>query len=380
VILYILIEGDLMLLEQYNAMQKNNYVGPLDKYFKTKTLQRLEGKGLFCGMDYVGYKPIRPREYYSRLSHSKNVGYTAWTLSENLTIALAGAFHDVGSLSFAHVNSFKKGQGLTQDKDEWSIKEILLQDEELLTYLHEDGININEVVDYSKYPLIDKEIPSLCLDRVDGILATCLFWAKSHTFEQIKELYYMIWYLENLNGMIVDYFPDERFENFNGEIILDENYVNANYEDFFAAINVYSKMLLSKEDRYLMKLYGLALRFYEDMGIINEHDLFYFSEKENIAKMLDSKYKNIWIDCANVDKIDFAKPNQEGLILYSKPKIRQASPLCMATPCEVCEIHEFTGNSYHELNDLREAIELVPKPLVGNLDKRTARILSKYNR
>mgnify|MGYP007002368809 CR=1 FL=1 len=60
-ILYITIEGDIVFLNKYNAMNKKNYQGPLDKYFKTKTMQRLKGKGLFCGMDHVGVDMLRPR-------------------------------------------------------------------------------------------------------------------------------------------------------------------------------------------------------------------------------------------------------------------------------------------------------------------------------
>ena len=43
-----------MLVEKYNNLNKENSNDTLDKYFETKTLQRLKGKGLFCGMDYVG--------------------------------------------------------------------------------------------------------------------------------------------------------------------------------------------------------------------------------------------------------------------------------------------------------------------------------------
>lgn len=60
-----------MLVEKYNNFNV------LDKYFETKTLQRLKGKGLFCGMDYVEIDSLIPTEYYSRYNHSKNVAYTA---------------------------------------------------------------------------------------------------------------------------------------------------------------------------------------------------------------------------------------------------------------------------------------------------------------
>ncbi|MBQ2872753.1 MAG: HD domain-containing protein [Bacilli bacterium] len=366
-----------MLVEKYNNLNKQNSNSILDKYFETKTLQRLKGKGLFCGMDYVGIDSLKPREYYSRYDHSKNVAYTAWKLSEDLKVALAGAFHDVGSLSFAHVNSFKKGDSLKQESDELSVKEVLLRDKELLEYLYQDGISLDDVIDGARYPLIDKKIPALCLDRVDGILATCLFWAKTHSFEQIEGFYNMLTYFETLNGMTFD-MTNERLLNFNGEIVISE-YDDVWYEDFFDAIGVYSKLLLTKEDRYLMEILGLTLKYYEDIGIISERDLFEMSEQEIISKILDSKYGDILKDVLSLDKVEYAKDNDSGLILISKPKIRQANPLCWGH-MRVCDIYEITGEFFRELVDLSEDIKLTDRPIVGNLSKETMKVLSRYRR
>ena len=365
-----------MLVEKYNNLNKKNSNDVLDKYFETKTLQRLKGKGLFCGMDYVGIDSLRPNEYYSRYDHSKNVAYTAWKLSEDLTTALTGAFHDVGSLSFAHVNSFKKGDSLIQESDELNIQDVLSQDKELLDYLH-DGIKIEDVVSAKKYPLIDKKIPALCLDRVDGILATCLFWAKTHSFEEIESLYNMLTYFENLNGMVFD-ISNERLRNFNGEIVLNE-YYEAQYEDFFRAIKTYSKLLLTKEDRYLMEILGLTLKYYEDIGLITEKDLFELSEQEIISKILDSKYSDILKDVLSLKQVLYATKEDSGLVIVSKPKIRQANPLCFGQ-MEVCEIDGISGEFYRELNNLYEDIKLTDKPITGNLSKETVKVLSKYKK
>ena len=366
-----------MLVEKYNNLNKQNSNPALDKYFETKTLQRLKGKGLFCGMDYVGIDSLRPREYYSRYDHSKNIAYTAWKLSEDLKVALTGAFHDVGSLSFAHVNSFKKGDSLKQESDELNIFDVLLRDEELLYYLRSDGINLDDVVDGTRYPLIDKKIPALCLDRVDGILATCLFWAKTHPYEQVEKLYNMLTYFETLNGMTFD-MSNERLLNFNGEIVISE-YDDVWYEDFFEAISVYSKLLLNKEDRYLMEILGLTLKYYEDIEIISEKDLFEMSEKEVISKILDSKHSDILRDVLSLDKVEYAKDSDDGLVLISKPKIRQANPLCWGQ-MQVCDIYDITGMFYNELVDLSEAIKLTDIPIVGNLSKETVKVLSRYKK
>lgn len=371
------------MLERYNKLHRTNYPGKLDnsrleRYFQTKTLQKLKGRGMFCGMDYVGIKKLIPNAKYTRYDHSKNVAYSGWTLSEDLKVALTGGFHDVGTQDFSHVNSFKKGESLTQENDELDIKTILNNDEEILEYLFEDKLTVDDVCDYSKYPLLDKEIPSLCLDRVDGILSTCLFFAKTHSIEEIENLYYMLTYFENLNGMVIDLSVD-RLKNFNGEIVLSEC-GEASYEDFFRAISCYSKLLLSKESRYVMELFGIVLRFYEDVGVIEDNDLFNLSEEEVIAKILDSKYRDIWLDFTSMDKVRIALPNQrKGLILYSKPKIRQANPLCFGQ-MTVCEIDGISGDFYRELVNLYKDIERTDKPLVGNLCESTVKVLSKYKK
>lgn len=366
----------MMLVEQYNAMHKENTHIDIERYFNTKTLRRLRGKGLFCGMDYVGIEALRPIAFYSRLDHSMNVAYTASKLSDELEEVLAGAFHDVGTLSFSHVNSFKKRNGLKQDNDERNIKSILLEDEEVLTYLSEDGINIDDVVDYSRYPLIDKEIPCMCLDRVEGVLATCLFWAHTHTLDDIRGLYNMLCYIDKLDGLV---FPidNPRFKDFRGEMFLNEHFGDLDYEDFFEAINVYSKKLLTKEDRYMMEILGCVLRYYEDVGVFDEDDLFYLSEEEIINRILESPYKDIWRDVMSIDKVFYDDAYMHDLSFIVKPKIRQVNPLCMGQMC-LGEINDISGNFYRELNDLKESIALLERPIAANLCDSTIKILRKY--
>ncbi len=374
-----------MLVEQYGAMTKESADPRLERYIQTKTMQRQKGKGLFCGMDYVNIERLKPIEYYSRLDHSKNVAYTTSTLYMNerdagFKIALAGLFHDGGTKSFAHANSYKSGDILKQEHDELDLRSVLSKDEELLTYLREDGISLDEVVDYSKYPILDKPIPALCMDRLDGgILATCLFWAHTHTFEEIKKLWLMAGYLENTNGMCVDT-SSERCRNFSGEMTLMEGENTAWFEDFFAAIHVYSSLLLTKESRYMMEVLGLTLNYYEDMGVIDEKTLFYLSEKENIERILDSKYGDVWRDITSFDKVSYATDTDTGLTFVSRPKIRQCNPLVISAHLNLSEIDGIAGDFYRELNPIGDMVADTIKPITGNLSASTVKVLSKYIR
>lgn len=373
-----------MLVQEYSKITKEDADSRIEKYIQTKTMQRLKGKGLFCGMDYVNIEKLKPIEYYSRLEHSKNVAYTVSSIYREsrekfLKVVLAGLFHDIGTKCFAHANSYKTGDILLQENDELDVKSILLKDEELLTYLQEDGIDLDDVVDYSKYPILDKPIPALCMDRLDGILGTCLFWAHTHSLEEIKELWALTGYLENTNGMCVD-LTSERCRNFNGEMVLCEGSNTAWFEDFFKAINIYSSLLLSKESRYIMEVLGLTLNYYEDKGIIDGHSLFHLSEQEIIDNILNSKYKDIWIDITTFDKVKYAKNIDDGLVFISQPKIRQCNPLIISSHLNLCEIDGISGEFYKQMNPLGELINLTNKPISGNLSSYTIKTLSKYKK
>ena len=374
-----------MLVEQYEAITKENADPRLERYIQTETMQRLQGKGVFCGMDYVNIQKLKPIEFYSRLEHSKNVAYSASSIYKDerdkfFKIALAGLFHDVGTKCFAHANSFKTGDVLKQENDELDVKSILLKDDELMTYLHEDGINLDDVIDYSIYPILDKPIPALCMDRLDGgVLGTCLFWAHTHSLEEIKELWSMAGYLENTNGMCVD-LSSERCRNFTGEMVLSEGERTACFEDFFKTINIYSSLLLSKESRYMMEVLGLTLNYYEDNGVIDEQSMFYLSEQEVIDKILTSNYKDVWKDITSFDTVSYAKSMDEGLVFVSQPKIRQCNPLVIDSHLNLCEIDGISGDFYRELNPIGEDIDFTSKPITGNLSKYTVKTLSKYKK
>ncbi len=84
-----------MLVEEYSKITKEDADPRIEKYIQTKTMQRLQGKGVFCGMDYVNIAKLKPIEFYSRLEHSKNVAYTVSSIyrdsrDEIFKVVLAG--------------------------------------------------------------------------------------------------------------------------------------------------------------------------------------------------------------------------------------------------------------------------------------------------
>ena len=107
--------------------------------------------------------------------------------------------------------------------------------------------------------------------------------------------------------------------------------------------------------------------------------IFELTEQEIILKILDSRYGDVLLDVLSLDKVEYAKDGDSGLIIISKPKIRQANPLCLGQSY-ICEIDGISGGFYRELVDLSEDIILTDRPIVGNLSKKTVKILSRYKR
>ena len=73
----------------------------------------------------------------------------------------------------------------------------------------------------------------------------------------------MLEYIDSLGGVSFDS-NNERFKDFNGEICISEHY-NAEFEDFFKAINAYSSILLSKEDRFMMEIRMFQDKWYNKL-------------------------------------------------------------------------------------------------------------------
>lgn len=363
------------LVEKYIELYKKGYSEVFDKYLHTKTMQRLKGIGMYCGMDYVGINMLRPKNDYTRYDHSVVTCYGTYALTEDLIQALAALFHDSGTAPFSHVNSYKNGEGETQENDEEDVLTILKKDKELLEHLKNDKINLLDVCDASKYPIVDKERPALCMDRLDGILSTCLLCTGKLDFEYISELINMVVVFEQKDYSWC-YPMNERLESYNIEIGLNEMGSKLCYEDFFEAISIFGRMLQSKESRYAMTLLGDILKIMELEGIISGNEN---SETEIIKKMVNSKYKNLWLDFTKLSKVEEVDESTNGYVLTPKSKIRYTFPLVWdgTSPTDFFGI---SGELYDDYIKLQDQLDKIDIPLKGNLSEESEKILLKYKK
>lgn len=73
-------------------------------------------------------------------------------------------------------------------------------DKDILKFLEEDGITLEDLEDFSKYHILENRSPKLCTDRLDGVLHTAYIWLHTHSLDDIKEVFSDLTLLKSEDG------------------------------------------------------------------------------------------------------------------------------------------------------------------------------------
>ena len=128
-------------------------------------------------MDYASKNIYDFTFYVSRYDHSLSTALITWKHTKNKKATLAALFHDVTTPCFSHVIDYMNKDYENQESTEIVMPSIV-NDELLNKYLKEDNLNIEDIINFKKYSIVDIDRPKLCSDRIDGILLTSLVWTK----------------------------------------------------------------------------------------------------------------------------------------------------------------------------------------------------------
>ncbi|MBO4858427.1 MAG: hypothetical protein J5527_07925 [Treponema sp.] len=256
-------------IEEYYKILSPDFPDFLQKYIELPLLQRLKGIGLLCGTDWT--KLYRNRFYYSRLDHSIGVALIIWHFTHDKAQAIAGLLHDVSTPVFSHVSDFRKGDALTQTATEAPNETMIRRDKALLSLLQQDGLKVDDVVDYHKYSVADNEIPQLSADRLEYMYPSGMALDGSWTMEEIARTYNDIAVLKNED--------DEDELGFNTLAIAEE------YCRHFCMIG---HILQLNENKLSLHMLGQIMNRAVALRILAEKDFMTLSEKAIIEK-LESK-------------------------------------------------------------------------------------------
>ena len=297
-----------MYLQYY--LEKLDYLNIpsfLNKYLKTPSLLRLKKVGYFCGMDYASKEIYNFREYISRYDHSLTVSLIAYKLTKNKIVSLAGLFHDIATPCFSHVIDYMNEDYEKQESTEEYTEYILRKDEYLQKCLEEDGININDIIDFKKYTIVDNERPKVCADRIDGIILNGIGWTKNITKQDISKIVQDMHIYKN--------------ENNEEEIGFKSLSVANKVIEVSKSIDIYCH---SQEDNYMMQLLAQITKLAIKKQYISYDELYSYNEEELFTKfkIINDKELNLLIfEFENIKKEQI--PNIE----LPKVKIRRLNPI-----------------------------------------------------
>ncbi len=261
-----------MYLECYlKQLDYENKPQFLDKYLKSPSLLRLKKVGYFCGMDYASKSVYDFSEYISRYDHSLTVALLTYKLTKDKVQTLSALFHDIATPCFSHVIDYMNKDYTNQESTEEYTERIIKEDVYLLECLKEDNINIEDIIDFKKYPVVDNKRPKVCTDRIDGVILTGACWTKNITLDDIYNI---------VNDMCIVINEDNEQEiGFTNKDTVDK-IINIS-----KSIDVYCH---SNEDNYMMNLLADITKKAIDNEYIKYDDLYQLNEVE-ILEIFNSK-------------------------------------------------------------------------------------------
>ena len=253
-------------------------------------------------MDYASKDIYDFGEYISRYDHSIDVALLTWRFTRDKRATIAGLFHDVATPCFAHVIDYMNKDYATQESTEAYTGKIISSDKKLLNYLQKDQIDVNDIIDFKKYSIVDNHRPKLCADRLDGVILTGLFWTKNVTKRNIPSILKHLVLVKNEDNELELGFNNLRVAKKVLEVSKSIDVACHTNEDN------YMMELLANLTRYLIENKYLS---YEDLFILHEDDI-----HKMFSKIDDEIFKKQYLLFKTIKKEDV--PHQELLDVKSR--------------------------------------------------------------
>ncbi len=279
-----------MLLKYYlEQLDYNDMPFFLKKYLKCPSLVRLMSVGYFCGMDFASKSVYNFDEYISRFDHSLTTSLLTYKVTNDKTMTVAALFHDVATPCFSHVIDYMNEDYEKQESTEELTEDIIKNDKYLLKCLKEDNIDVDNIINFKNFSIVDNDRPKCCADRLDGVILTGIAWTKNVTKDDIKKI---------INDVRV--FKNEDNED---EIGFNNRDIVSKIIDVSESIDLYCH---TNEDNYMMHLLANITKLsidkgyitYDDLYSLNEVELFNILKKSTDKELLDkiNLFENINID------------------------------------------------------------------------------------
>lgn len=320
-------------MNELQNLYKQDYPAFIEPYLCSKSMQRLKGVDMNCGLQFTSHPDFSSYGPYSRYEHSVGVACIIWYFTHDKKQTLAGLFHDISTRAFSHVIDFVRKDYLVQESTEDNTRQFILQDSVIMNQLLFDGISVDEVFDYHVYPIADNDAPRLSADRLEYTLGNLLNYRK-RTIEEIEK-----YYKDLTVGISEDGKQEMMFQN-------------PNIAEEFAFGALSCGMIYSCDfDRYGMEKLAEILRKALKDNILTESDL-YLSEIEVVNKLSHSDLRNAWDEYTRF--YDVVKDSSGDIMVdakkrYIDPYVCKHGRVTTISTAFKNAVNEFKNTDYHYL-------------------------------
>lgn len=265
----------------------------LKKLIKSEPVQRLKN------IHQAGPSPFfMDKPPITRFEHSLGVMFLLRKFDASLEEQIAGLLHDVPHTAFSHVADFVFK---TEDHEYHErFMEEIVYDSEIPSILEEHGIDVEEVLDESRFKLLERDMPDLCADRIDYFLRDYT----QHTGEDISNL---------LNGLEV---TDNRF-------VLEDTTTAEEYA--LKYIEADENWWANPYEVVLYEVFAQIIRRAMSIGLLEEEDLF-STDQEVMEKLRDSEDEVIQEKFQLLDNGMDIERDVEDFDYQAKTKARYVDP------------------------------------------------------
>ncbi|MBD3313358.1 HD domain-containing protein [Candidatus Woesearchaeota archaeon] len=154
-------------------------------------MQRLRGIN-----QYGVWKFVTPWMTTTRFEHCVGVYLLLKRLGADREEMVAGLLHDIGHAAFSHVYDYVVGRSEQQDSD-GRMHSRMIENPGLKSIFKKNGIDIGRLIDMMNFPLLEKDLPDLCADRIDYVLRDSFMYGMTQK-EEIPSLLSSIESQDNL--------------------------------------------------------------------------------------------------------------------------------------------------------------------------------------
>lgn len=158
----------------------------LEELVDLPELARLNGIDINAGINLSGFNLYKYK--YSVLDHSVGLVLILNNFVTNKNKILASLFHDIAVPAFSYATSYI--DEINFDKDDLALTnyDIIVGSDKLFGYLFKNNMDIDEICDYTNFPLGYNIRPSLCAHTLEYFFHTA-YLSEMCSLDEIRKFY-----------------------------------------------------------------------------------------------------------------------------------------------------------------------------------------------